>query len=102
MRRALALAGTAAVILTAPATAHAANGSQVCTPTGGGSHSIFCQTGPAGDSMKRYQVHHGDTLWSISIRFYGTPNRWHDIKRWNGITDVRALHAGQFLRLYFD
>ena len=39
----------------------------------------------------------GDTLQTISNRFFGTPVRWRDIALYNGITNPRAIFPGQFL-----
>ncbi|MFG0248807.1 MAG: LysM peptidoglycan-binding domain-containing protein [Phycisphaeraceae bacterium JB051] len=46
-----------------------------------------------------YQVRKGDTLWSISTRFYGNGQRWLDIARSNGIRHADALRVGQTLKL---
>ena len=47
--------------------------------------------------MAEYIVSKGDNLSSISKKFYGNSNKYMDIARRNGITDVNSLKIGQKL-----
>ena len=47
--------------------------------------------------MAEYIVSKGDNLSSISKRIYGNSNKYMDIARRNGITDVNSLKIGQKL-----
>lgn len=49
--------------------------------------------------MIKYKVLKGDTLSSISKKYYGNANRYMDIARKNGITDVNSLSVGQELKI---
>ena len=49
--------------------------------------------------MVKYKVLKGDTLSSISKKYYGNANRYMDIARKNGITDVNSLSVGQELKI---
>ena len=42
--------------------------------------------------MVKYKVLKGDTLSSISKKYYGNANRYMDIARKNGITDVNSFN----------
>ncbi|MBI2497269.1 MAG: LysM peptidoglycan-binding domain-containing protein [Opitutae bacterium] len=60
------------------------------------------RTGPAGPAEVRYHtVTEGDSLSRISMRYYGTPNRWQEI--YNANRDVlqgsSALRIGMQLRI---
>jgi nucleoid-associated protein YgaU len=46
-----------------------------------------------------YDVKSGDTLWDISIKVYGTGDRWRELARKNRIIDPRNLADGLPLRL---
>ena len=46
-----------------------------------------------------YEVHKGDTLWSIATRFYGNGQRWLDIARLNRIYRADQISTGTVLRL---
>jgi hypothetical protein len=46
-----------------------------------------------------YTVRSGDTLWALSIRFYGTGTRWTEIADANGVRDPRKLQIGTVLRI---
>lgn len=48
-----------------------------------------------------YTVRSGDTLWAISRKVYGTPDRQVEIKELNGLTDaeVKSLAVGTVLML---
>lgn len=48
---------------------------------------------------RTYTVRTGDTLWGISVRFYGSGARWTAIAQANGIADPRSLHPGQVLKI---
>ena len=47
--------------------------------------------------MAEYIVSKGDNLSSISKKIYGNANKYMDIARRNGITDVNSLKIGQKL-----
>ena len=49
--------------------------------------------------MVKYKVLKGDTLSSISKKYYGNANRYMDIARKNGITDINSLSVGQELKI---
>ncbi|SMP60004.1 LysM peptidoglycan-binding domain-containing protein [Anoxynatronum buryatiense] len=46
-----------------------------------------------------YTVQSGDTLYAISLRFYGDGSRYPEIMSYNNITDASSLRAGQVLRI---
>lgn len=50
-------------------------------------------------SSRYYEVKRGDTLWAISIHFYGTGVQWRSIADANGIKDPRKLQIGTILRI---
>lgn len=49
-----------------------------------------------GDS---YTVVAGDTLWSISLRAYGTGYKWAQIAKANGLKNANVIEKGQKLKL---
>lgn len=49
-----------------------------------------------GDS---YTVVAGDTLWSISLRAYGTGYKWAQIAKANGLRNANVIEKGQKLKL---
>jgi nucleoid-associated protein YgaU len=53
------------------------------------------------DVPKTHTVQAGDTLSSISRKFYGTPNRWRDIYNANRdiLPNERSLKLGQSLKI---
>jgi LysM repeat protein len=53
------------------------------------------------DVPRSYTVQSGDTLSTISARFYGTPSRWIDIYQANRdrLSSENALRVGQSLRI---
>ena len=60
------------------------------------------ETQPDPDSVPRsYTVQSGDTLSTISSRFYGTPSRWIDIYQANRdrISSENTLRVGQKIRI---
>jgi len=54
-----------------------------------------------GDAPRSYTVQSGDTLSTISRRFYGTPSRWIDIYQANRdrLSSENALRVGQSIRI---
>jgi len=50
-----------------------------------------------GGGGQSYTVQRGDTLWSISRRYYGTGKEWRRIASANGISNERKLVIGQTL-----
>jgi len=64
-------------------------------------HSVICGlvlmafAGTASASATTYTIGYGDTLWDLSIRFYGTPDYWDDILAANpSIMGVEYLVPG--------
>lgn len=55
--------------------------------------------GTPGQPGRTHRVVAGDTLISISIRYYGTPARWRQIGDANGISNPRLLPVGKLLRI---
>ncbi len=51
------------------------------------------------ERLKVYTVRDGDTLHSISKRFYGTPDKAGEIMEFNGITDDSSLRPGKKLKI---
>lgn len=56
---------------------------------------------PSADAPRTYTVQGGDSLSSISRRFYGTPSRWIDIYQANRdrLSSENALRVGQTIRI---
>lgn len=54
---------------------------------------------PTKTTAKTYVVKKGDTLWGISIKFYGTGTKWTKIADANGIKNPKALQVGKTLRI---
>lgn len=53
-------------------------------------------------SPDRTHVHvlqQGDTLASVSTRYYDKPSQWRSVARDNGIDDARRIDSGNFLRV---
>ena len=46
-----------------------------------------------------YTVRGADTLWGIARDYLGDPNKYKDIRKWNGLPGF-TLHSGQKLKLY--
>ncbi len=46
-----------------------------------------------------YTVVHGDNLWKISERAYGTGFKWVEIARENNLANPNLIHAGNVLKL---
>ncbi len=51
---------------------------------------------------RHYRVQIGDTLQSISTKFYGTPSRWQDIAFANNIVDPSSIRPGDLLLIPAD
>lgn len=71
-------------------------------PVTGGAETPAPPTNPAPPqqtSARYYTVKSGDTLWAISIKYYGTGTRWTEIADANGIKDPRTLQIGKVLRI---
>jgi|SRR6185369_2525036 len=54
---------------------------------------------PQQTGSRTYAVKAGDTLWAISIKFYGTGTKWTQIANANGVKDPRRLQIGKVLRI---
>lgn len=52
-----------------------------------------------GRKPRRHTVKAGQTLSSISRKYYGTPNRWRRIAEANRIRDPRKIRPGQVLKI---
>lgn len=74
-------------------------GTAVRPPTGS-SPSVNAPPNPA-NVPRTYTVQSGDTLSTISARFYGTPSRWIDIYQANRdrLSSENALRVGQEIRI---
>lgn len=46
-----------------------------------------------------YEVQPGDTLWKISMKYFGTGYNWIDISKENGLADSGLLFSGQKLTI---
>jgi hypothetical protein len=46
-----------------------------------------------------YRVQAGDTMWTLSERFYGSGRRWQQIARANDIPEGQGLVAGSVIRI---
>lgn len=46
-----------------------------------------------------YRVKNGDTLWALSLRFYGDARRWPEIAQANDIKDGEGLSAGDIIKI---
>lgn len=55
------------------------------------------QTPPA-NTLKDYVVHKGDTLWSISEKFYGSGSKYTKIKETNNLSSD-TIYEGQILKV---
>lgn len=54
---------------------------------------------PAAPAAKYYTTKKGDTLWAISLKFYGTGTKWQKIADANKIRDPKKLPIGKKLRI---
>jgi LysM repeat protein len=69
-------------------------------PASSGSSSSSTKTASAKKTAVRtYTVKKGDTLWAISIRYYGSGLSWRKIADANGVRDPRKLPIGKVLRI---
>lgn len=68
-------------------------------PVTGGVQPPPSTTPPASAPARSYTVKSGDTLWSISIKYYGTGSKWTKIADANGIKDPKSLKVGKVLRI---
>lgn len=56
-------------------------------------------TPPTQKAARYYTVKKGDTLWAISVKYYGTGTKWRTIADANGIRDPKKLKIGAVLRI---
>lgn len=55
---------------------------------------------PAAKTSATYHtMKKGDTLWDLSIKYYGTGTKWRIIADANGIKNVRAIPVGKKIRI---
>lgn len=75
-------------------------GGSTVRPSGGTTTTGNTPPNPA-DVPRSYTVQSGDTLSTISTRFYGTPSRWIDIYQANRdrLSSENALRVGQEIRI---
>lgn len=50
-------------------------------------------------TTRTYTVKKGDTLWAISIKYYGTGEKWTTIANANGIKNPKLLQIGTVLKI---
>ena len=50
-------------------------------------------------AVKTYTVKKGDTLWAISVKYFGTGSKWTQIADKNKIRNAKSLKVGQVLRI---
>lgn len=50
-------------------------------------------------SEQSYTVVHGDNLWNISVKFYGSGYNWKMIATANNLVNPRVIHAGNVLKI---
>ncbi|MEI7552981.1 MAG: LysM peptidoglycan-binding domain-containing protein [Verrucomicrobiota bacterium] len=74
------------------------SGSVMPSPTYPGSAPAAAPEAPA---ARTHVIVAGDTLTKISVRYYGTPNRWSEILAANreGLNDEKSLVVGRTLRI---
>lgn len=72
-------------------------------PASGGKSNDSKNTVTSGNSttkkVKTYTVKKGDTLWGISLKYYGTGTKWVRIADANKITNPKRLQIGTVLRI---
>ena len=51
------------------------------------------------DTTKFRRIKTGDSLWALAAKEYGQSSQWRAIADANGLTNPRALHSGDLLRL---
>lgn len=72
-------------------------------PTSGGKSSTSKSTSSSSSStskkVKKYTVKKNDTLWGISLKFYGTGKKWTKIADKNKIKNPKRLKVGTVLRI---
>jgi 5'-nucleotidase len=54
---------------------------------------------PQQASPRYYFGKRGDTLWGISIKYYGTGEKWTVIADANGVKNPKLLQIGKKLRI---
>ena len=54
---------------------------------------------PVGPPVRTYTVVSGDTLWAISVRFYGDGSKYQRIADASGIENPDLIHPGQVLTI---
>ena len=69
-------------------------------PVSVSSYDSLAERGDTGQTVsKTHVVKKGDTLWSISKMYYGTPYKWHELQVKNNVKDVRKLQIGTVIVL---
>lgn len=68
-------------------------------PPTGGSPSVKPKVVSSAPKTRTYVVKRGDTLWGISIKYYGTGTKWRTIADYNKIKDPKKLQIGKTLRI---
>ena len=67
-------------------------------PVSGGVKPAPSKTTPA-PKTNTYTVKRGDTLWSISIKYYGTGTKWRKIADANKIKNANKIRVGQKIKI---
>jgi putative chitinase len=62
-------------------------------------NGMVSSTAAPSPKQKSYTVIHGDDLWAIAVREYGSGYRWVDIAKANNLANPGIIHAGNVLNL---
>lgn len=65
--------------------------------TGGAVHTTASASASASTKPQRHTVKSGETMAAVSLKYYGTVDRWREIADVNGVRDSRVVTDGQVL-----
>jgi len=54
---------------------------------------------PPPPAINTHVVQHGETLWSLAVKYYSDGQQWTRIAQANNITDPAKLRVGQVLKI---